>query len=89
MPLLYDSLLTHVSRVRRGPALSASFESSVTGLHFMGEAAAEAFGPVMRFVDGTDFTSRRLTRAHLARPEASSSAGGGVRQSRCAESLRL
>jgi FAD-dependent urate hydroxylase len=62
VPFLDASLLTNVRRVRHGPALSATFESSVTGLHFVGEAAAETFGPVMRFVYGTDFTSRRITR---------------------------
>jgi hypothetical protein len=62
VPFLDASLLTQVRRVRHGPALSATFESSVNGLHFVGEAAAETFGPVMRFVYGTDFTSRRLTR---------------------------
>jgi hypothetical protein len=83
MPFLDDSLLTHVRRVRRGPALSATFESSVTGLHFVGEAAAEAFGPVMRFVYGTDFTSRRLTRHILRDRKRVRLWETGVRERRC------
>jgi hypothetical protein len=66
IPFLDASLLPEVRRVRRGPELSATFESSVTGLHFVGEAAAETFGPVMRFVYGTDFTSRQVTRHILS-----------------------
>jgi len=64
IPFLDPSLLTRVRHVRYGPALSAHFESSVTGLYFVGYAAAETFGPVMRFVYGADFTVRRLT-SHL------------------------
>jgi hypothetical protein len=83
MPFLDASLLTHVRRVRRGPALSATFESSVTGLHFVGEAAAEAFGPVMRFVYGTDFTSRRLTRHIVRGRKRLRLRGAGLRDWRC------
>jgi thioredoxin reductase/predicted ATP-grasp superfamily ATP-dependent carboligase len=42
------------------PLLDRGFQSSVSGLHFVGYAAAAAFGPVMRFVFGTDFAARRL-----------------------------
>ncbi len=45
------------------PVLDRSFQSSVRGLHFVGYVAAGSFGPVMRFVYGTDFTARRLARA--------------------------
>jgi hypothetical protein len=37
-------------------------ESSIPGLHFIGAAAAESFGPLMRFVSGTGYCSRNLTR---------------------------
>jgi hypothetical protein len=36
-------------------------ESTVPGLHFLGAPAMRAFGPVMRFVCGTWFSSRELT----------------------------
>ncbi len=46
------------------PVLSRNFESSVPGLYFVGLAAANSFGPVLRFAFGAGFTARRLAR-HL------------------------
>jgi len=45
------------------PRLSHSFESSIPGLYFTGLSAAPTFGPLMRFVCGTDFTARTIRRA--------------------------
>jgi thioredoxin reductase len=45
------------------PVLSTTFESSVPGLYFAGLAAANSFGPVMRFAFGGGFAARRLTHA--------------------------
>jgi cation diffusion facilitator CzcD-associated flavoprotein CzcO len=53
-----------VQSVERTPVLSARFESSVSGLHFVGTAAANSFGPVLRFAFGAGFTARVLSR-HL------------------------
>jgi cation diffusion facilitator CzcD-associated flavoprotein CzcO len=51
-------------RTKNGsPGLSASFESEVPGLYFAGLAAAATFGPLMRFVCGTSFASRRISAA--------------------------
>jgi thioredoxin reductase len=44
------------------PILSAEFQSSVPGLYFVGLAAANTFGPAMRFVLGARYTARLLTR---------------------------
>ena len=44
------------------PALSRSFESSVRGLFFVGSPAAPSLGPSMRFIAGTHFTARRLSK---------------------------
>jgi FAD-dependent urate hydroxylase len=49
------------------PELNAGFESSVPGLHFVGAPAAHSFGPLCRFVSGTPFTARSVTRWLLAR----------------------
>ncbi|WP_326807777.1 FAD-dependent oxidoreductase [Streptomyces sp. NBC_01775] len=51
--------------VRSGgaPLLGAGFASSVPGLYFTGLAAAASFGPLMRFVVGTGFASRRIGSA--------------------------
>ncbi|MEU6776978.1 FAD-dependent oxidoreductase [Streptomyces sp. NPDC046759] len=46
----------------RAPHLSASLESSVPGLYFTGSLAAPMFGPMMRFVAGTEFAARRIAR---------------------------
>jgi hypothetical protein len=43
------------------PVLKSGFESSVTGLHFIGAPAARTFGPLLYFVAGTDFAARELT----------------------------
>jgi thioredoxin reductase len=49
------------------PILSDDFESSVPGLYFAGLAAANTFGPSMRFVIGARFAARRLAK-RLAQP---------------------
>lgn len=57
------------SRVRRegmAPVLNRNFESSVPGLHFVGAAGANSFGPLLRFAFGARFAAERLS-ARLAR----------------------
>jgi FAD-dependent urate hydroxylase len=68
LPFMQPALRARVRRVGRGPALSSAFESSVPGLFFIGQAAAESFGPVMRFVYGADFTARRVSRRLASDP---------------------
>ncbi len=61
------------------PVLSSNFESSVPGLYFVGIAAANSFGPVMRFAFGAGFAAKRITQAivkSLARKPASVPASG-------------
>jgi thioredoxin reductase len=43
--------------------LSSSFESSVPGMYFIGVAAADSFGPLMRFAFGAGFAARCVTKA--------------------------
>lgn len=45
------------------PSLSNTLESSVRGIYFAGLAAANSFGPVMRFAYGARFASTRLEQA--------------------------
>jgi cation diffusion facilitator CzcD-associated flavoprotein CzcO len=47
------------------PALNAGFEASLPGVHFLGAPAARTFGPLMRFVAGTKYAARALTRCIL------------------------
>ena len=48
-----------IAVVQSAPVLSANFESSVSGLYFVGLSAANTFGPVMRFAFGAGFAARR------------------------------
>jgi hypothetical protein len=59
---LNQTLLHQVRLVEGAPQLSAHYETSVPGLHFIGPAAANSFGPVCRFVYGTYHPARHLAR---------------------------
>ncbi len=50
---------------RGAPRLGPGCVSSVPGLYFTGLPAASSYGPVMRFVCGTEFASPCLAN-HLA-----------------------
>lgn len=65
LPFLSAPLRVGIRCSGQIPVLSPHFESSVPGLYFTGIAAAASFGPLLRFVYGTRFASRRLAR-HLA-----------------------
>ncbi|MWK35086.1 SidA/IucD/PvdA family monooxygenase [Actinomadura sp. J1-007] len=52
------------------PVLDAGFQSSLPGLYFAGLTAALSFGPVMRFVHGSDFAAARIA-THIARTNPS------------------
>ncbi|KOG22172.1 MULTISPECIES: FAD-dependent oxidoreductase [Streptomyces] len=69
LDLLEPTLRQAVRTLPGGPpVLSAGFESSVPGLYFTSLAAAPTFGPVLRFVCGTDFAARRVAGAVAAGP---------------------
>ncbi|MFJ5261556.1 FAD-dependent oxidoreductase [Streptomyces sp. NPDC088387] len=65
MDFLGPELRTRLEVSRGTPRLGAGFRSSVPGLYFTGLPAASSYGPVMRFVCGTEFASPRLAD-HLA-----------------------
>jgi cation diffusion facilitator CzcD-associated flavoprotein CzcO len=54
-----------IQRLGRAPKLSATFETSVSGLHFIGPSSAMSFGPLFRFVTGAEY-SARVVSAHLS-----------------------
>jgi len=60
---LSPEIRSKIRAVQRTPVLSTSFESSVPGLYFVGVAAANSFGPVMRFAFGAGFAARTVTEA--------------------------
>ena len=54
-----------IRRLERAPLLSRFFESSVSGLYFVGPSSTASFGPLFRFVAGARYTTAHLAR-HLA-----------------------
>jgi thioredoxin reductase len=72
---LEPRLAGKIRRLERAPALSRFFESSVSGLHFVGPTSAASFGPLFRFVAGAEYAvphvARHLAPLHRARHIAS------------------
>ncbi|WP_406104783.1 NAD(P)-binding domain-containing protein [Streptomyces sp. NBC_01003] len=69
MDFLGDGLRTRIAASRGTPKLGSGYVSSVPGLYFTGMLGGSSFGPVMRFVCGTEFASPRLVK-HLAAAHA-------------------
>jgi thioredoxin reductase len=65
LKFLSPEVRSRLKAVEGSPVLSSTFESSLPGLYFVGVAAANSFGPVMRFAFGAGFAARTLTRAML------------------------
>jgi cation diffusion facilitator CzcD-associated flavoprotein CzcO len=66
LPFLEPFLRSAILQVEHTPVLSDHFETSADGLYVIGPAAANAFGPLMRFMVGAEFVAPRLT-GHLRR----------------------
>lgn len=66
LPFLSMSLLSEVAMVENTPILSDQFETTSSGFYVTGPAAANSFGPLMRFMVGAEFVAPRMA-AHLAR----------------------
>jgi thioredoxin reductase len=60
---LSSELRSEIRTAAGSPILSRGFESSVPGLYFAGLAAANTFGPVMRFAFGAGFAAQRVSAA--------------------------
>jgi cation diffusion facilitator CzcD-associated flavoprotein CzcO len=56
-----EEIQTQVKTVGGAPVLSSTFQSSVPGLYFTGIAAANTFGPMMRFAFGSEYTARQIS----------------------------
>jgi len=65
MTFMSEALRAQLRCLEHAPVLSADFESSVPGLYFVGLTSENSFGPMMRFIFGAGYTSRRLS-THLA-----------------------
>lgn len=62
---LHPTLRSGIQRLGRAPRLDANFETSVPGLSVIGPASAMSFGPLFRFVGGSEYAAR-VVSAHLA-----------------------
>jgi thioredoxin reductase len=62
LKFLNPEIRSKLNALNGAPVLSSSFESSIPGLYFVGVAAANSFGPVMRFAFGAGFAARTLSR---------------------------
>jgi thioredoxin reductase len=78
LPFLSAELCSSLKCPGGAPELSSTFESSAPGLHLVGIAAANSFGPVMRFAFGAGFAARTVSST-LARAAARTLATAAVR----------
>jgi cation diffusion facilitator CzcD-associated flavoprotein CzcO len=60
-----QSVQSAIRKATGAPVLNRQFESSVEGLYFIGIAAANSFGPLLRFAFGARFAAERMA-ARLA-----------------------
>ena len=63
LPFLSDAILAKLKSVENTPILSSYFQSSLAGLYFVGPAAANSFGPLMRFAVGVSLRRKNRTRS--------------------------
>jgi len=85
LQFLGQTIRKKIRTTGKAPALSASFESSVSGLYFIGVSSANSFGPLMRFAFGADYTARRISK-YLTKPSrAASKVYAGAESTRAAE----
>ena len=66
LAFLDSALRQQLAQVEGTPILSDNFEASVPNLYFVGLAAANSFGPLLRFMCGAEFAAPRLC-GHLQR----------------------
>lgn len=72
-PFLDRALADQIRCVDGYPVLRRGLESSVPRLHFLGAPAARSFGPVMRFVAGSWFSSKAIAKTVAAQDTRRSS----------------
>src|SRR5580693_6255809 len=62
LSFLNPELRAGLRTVARTPALDRDYQTSAPGLYMVGPGVAPTFGPVMRFVFGTDHAARTVAR---------------------------
>jgi len=66
-PFLPPQLLQSVRCKEGYPLLGPGLESSLPGLYFIGAPAALSFGPLMRFIAGTTYTGKALSKSIIGK----------------------
>jgi thioredoxin reductase len=66
MTFLTHTLRGRIASYRYTPVVSDNFETPAAGLHVIGPAVIDSFGPLMRFMVGAEFIAPRLGN-HLAK----------------------
>ena len=77
LPFLSPFLRARIAQEGGTAVLSSKFETTVPGLYVIGPAAANSFGPLMRFMVGAEYTSPLLA-AHLRKTVGSVRNTGAV-----------
>lgn len=72
---IVPELLDSIARVDGYPKLDFGFQSSLRGLYFTGAAASRSFGPLVRFVSGTEYSARTIAQKIAARANTQVSLG--------------
>lgn len=65
LKFLSNEIRSQLKTINGTPSLSSTFESTVPGLYFVGPAAANSFGPVMRFAFGAQFAAAHVSKAMI------------------------
>jgi lysine/ornithine N-monooxygenase len=67
LEFLDQSLRGRIARLERAPRLSATFETSIPGLRWIGPASAMSSGPLFRFVVGAEYSARVVATCFSSR----------------------
>lgn len=62
LKFLSDGIREKIETIENNVVLKNNFESSIPGLYFIGLAASNSFGPMLRFAVGAGFTAKHLSR---------------------------
>jgi FAD-dependent urate hydroxylase len=78
LTFLADELQQQLHTLAGTAAVDGAYESSVPGLYFVGPVVAPSFGPVMRFVYGSEHAARTVSRRLTASATGRSRVAAGV-----------
>ena len=67
LSFIHESVQSGIRTAGEAPVLNRHFESSVSGLYFVGVAAANSFGPLLRFAYGANYAAQRVAARLMGR----------------------